>query len=74
MKLKGDVFTAYGVDFQVDRMEKHELQYVAENLYEKEGFEQPDQFVEIWKEIHPCKGWQPQQVVWVHFFHRCKEK
>ena len=44
------------------------LWFVADNLYETEGAMEPIEFINIWKEIHPGKGWQPEQEVYYHYF------
>jgi hypothetical protein len=44
------------------------LIFVAEILYDLEGFESPTQFIYAWNDIHPRKGWTPEKLVWVHFF------
>jgi hypothetical protein len=44
------------------------LEIVANHLYEIEGAESPDEFIKVWNQIHPYKKFDPDQIVWVHFF------
>lgn len=37
-------------------------------MYSKEGRDIPDCFIEVWKTIHPYKGYNPDEIVWVHDF------
>ena len=66
----GDTFKAFGATFIMINQEEEELQFVAEHYYEDEGFKKPKEFISIWVEIHPRKGWDPKQKVWVHEFMR----
>ena len=66
----GDKFKAFGAEFIIVNQEEEKLQYVADHYYKDEGFERPEQFINIWVELHPRKGWDPNQKVWVHEFMR----
>jgi len=46
---------------------------VANEYYLEEGCKTSSDFVEVWKQIHPRKGFQPSQMVWVHVFKRVKK-
>lgn len=54
--------------FKIVAIEEQTLSYVAENLYKEEGFNDSQGFIDIWKDIHPTKGWVPDQKVFVHHF------
>ncbi len=49
---------------------RHSLDYVAWNLYLVEGFKSYKDFVDVWLELHPKAGWEPEKRVWVHWFER----
>jgi hypothetical protein len=66
----GDTFKAFEATFIIVDQCEEELQFVAEHYYMDEGFNKPKEFIDIWKEIHPRKGWDPKQKVWVHEFMR----
>jgi hypothetical protein len=47
---------------------RHTVGYVADNLYRLEGFDSPGAFRSVWREIHPRKGCDDLEPVWVHWF------
>lgn len=51
-------------------VERKTLSYVATFLHDPEGFETAREFIGIWNEIHPRKGFDPQALKWVHWFER----
>jgi len=69
----GDTFTVFGAGFVFTSVVKAPLAYVAGMLYRQEGFSSPEAFIEIWQELHPRKGWNPHQRVWVHWFEKAEE-
>jgi hypothetical protein len=71
---RGDIFKAFGATFQILDVKKHTLEYVATFLYREEGFENPSGFEQEWKHLHPIKGWQPDQVVFTHYFKRVNSR
>lgn len=68
----GDTFKAFGLNFLIEYVVKLPLWIVAHYLYRAEGFMSPDGFIFCWKKIHPRKGYDPTQVVHVHFFKRVR--
>jgi hypothetical protein len=44
------------------------LSEVAQDFYKAEGFESPEAFEQAWTELHPRRGFQPDDLVWVHTF------
>jgi len=44
------------------------LAHVARFLYVAEGFNYPDEFIATWNKLHPRKVFEPEHLVWVHFF------
>lgn len=64
----GDYFCVRLKWFRITNVDERPLSYVAENLYKEEGFDAPQGFIDIWCDIHPTKGWVPEQKVFVHYF------
>lgn len=48
------------------------LKQVADTKYKEEGFDSPDEFIKIWEAIHPRKGYDRTQAVWLHEFMEAK--
>jgi hypothetical protein len=63
----GDLFTAFGVTFQLRSVERVPLHVVADFWYQ-EGCRDREHFLEVWKEIHPGVGYRPKQLVYLHQF------
>ena len=63
----GDTFEAFGRTFIIKDIWVATLRGVSA-FWEEEGCESKEDFMEIWKQIHPRKGWQPEQEVYVHIF------
>ena len=53
---------------ELTEVKKEKLQTVAYEYYRAEGFNSVEGFVDKWNEIHPRKGYQPLQEVWLHIF------
>lgn len=66
----GDEFEAFGYVFVIERQERISLGVVAHRHYEAEGFDSPEGFKNEWISIHPGRGYEPEQKVWMHWFHR----
>ena len=64
----GDRFIVGTVECELTGVEKLPLSHVASHFYRFEGFETPDDFKRVWSEIHPMTGFDPDNIVWVHFF------
>lgn len=64
----GDTFTCFGTTFTIEGVVKAPLWYVAQYLYQGEGFATREDFIKCWERLHPRKGYVPDQQVWVHFF------
>jgi hypothetical protein len=67
---KGDTFEAFGATFEIVEAMNVYLSQVATWFFESEGFETRRAFVKCWKKIHPKKGYDSGQVVWLHLFQR----
>ncbi len=64
----GDTFDAFGFTFELTNVFRASLGSVAQLLFYEEGFLDPKAFVICWKEIHPRKGYNPNQEVYIHSF------
>lgn len=64
----GDVFTVDGITYQLEVIANVTLQTVCDVAYDIEGAKSKEEFIKIWEEIHPRKGWVPDQHVWFHRF------
>lgn len=66
----GDTFDAFGQTFEILQVSKVSLRFVANEYYLDEGCTSDLHFIRVWREIHPRKGFQPDQMVWLHEFKR----
>ena len=64
----GDTFKENGSKYQFTVVTKFPLWFIAFHLYKTEGCISSKDFEDIWKTIHPKKGWMGTQVVWYHHF------
>ena len=65
----GDIFEAFGHEFIIEKIETKMLLEVARHWLE-EGCKSKLDFIELWKKIHPRKGFDSYQWVHVHIFRR----
>ncbi len=56
--------------FEIMSITKKKLMTVANEHYDEEGAESPQEFIEQWNLIHPRRKYQPMDEKW---FHRFKE-
>lgn len=68
----GDWFEFSNKKFVLVSISKVALKYVADFKYMDEGFVSPEEFIKVWKEIHPYVGYEPNQQVWFHIFKEAK--
>ena len=71
---EGDTFRIFNATFTLTKVEVIPLYKVARYYYKAEGLEHPDEFIEVWKQLHPRKGWLNLQGVWVHHFKRVENE
>ena len=64
----GDHFKAFGATFLLTSIRRTPLKIVADRYYQEEGLISSLEFREIWRQLHPKKGFQPEQIVWLHTF------
>jgi len=65
---KGDTFSVGDYDYRIDFVVKLPLWFITYYLYRTEGAESPEEFQKVWANIHPKKGWLPEDEVWYHCF------
>jgi hypothetical protein len=66
----GETFKIFGGTFEITAIEKKTLQEIAEKHYVEEGCQSPEEFKNIWIKLHPIKGFEGEQEVFVHSFVR----
>jgi len=66
----GDRFIVDDVTYELTNIVKASLSSIRDVAYDVEGCKNPDEFVQIWCDIHPRKGWDDDQKVWFHRFKR----
>jgi len=71
--LPWDYFMCAGVRFRITGVERLTLREVADKHFIGEGCGTPEEFKEIWRQIHPWKGFHPDQQVFLHTFQRIPE-
>ena len=64
----GDQFRAFGATFELLAVWETTLQDVAENYFRQEGCGTPHEFVGVWNQIHPRRGFIPTDRRWLHHF------
>ena len=70
----GELVVAYPGDGQIIlrivNVFRMHLRDIAAAHFSMEGCASPDEFKIIWRRLHPRKGFDPDQLVWVHEFVR----
>lgn len=64
----GDTFEVAGQLYEFTHVVKVPLAVVAQHFYEEEGAASPDEFAEVWEDIHYLRGFEPDWDVWLHLF------
>ena len=64
----GDCFEAFGRAFVITDVRRMLLGTVAHQYYLEEGFDSDVDFIQCWTRIHPRKGYEPRQLVYLHLF------
>lgn len=67
----GDFFEAFGALFTLVKVERKRLSYSAEN-WRREGCSSFGDFMNLWKELHPVKRIDTEELFWVHQFRKMK--
>ena len=58
------------VSYIVASITKKSLKDVSKNHFAEEGAKSPEEFIEVWNDIHPHRGFQPEDI---RFFIKFKE-
>ena len=66
----GDYFKVDDQVFELDLVVKLPLWFISEYLSASEGAISKTEFIKVWIEIHPIKGWIQNQEVFYHHFKR----
>lgn len=66
----GDYFIAFDTYFEIIGLYQLPLGQVAKYLWKEEGCKSEQDFISIWKSIHPYKGFDPNWLVYVHVFNK----
>jgi hypothetical protein len=66
----GDLFEAFGATFRLTHVMRMRLGYVGSDCFEQEGCASIQEFMEVWKSIHPTKGFHGDEIVYAHCFVR----
>jgi hypothetical protein len=64
----GDTFIVDGTEYMLELVIQLPLWFIAQELFRAEGAMNTIEFIDIWKSIHPLKGYVSTQVVWYHHF------
>lgn len=67
MGIPGNIFEAFGAQFELKSVSEEKLTIIAD-LWLQEGCRSREHFIEVWNDIHPRAGYQPDQVVFLHRF------
>ena len=59
--------------FKITSLTRQVLGDIAKYHYKEEGFNTTEEFIELWKRLHPRKGYDPKQIVWYHEFVEVKD-
>lgn len=64
----GDTFIMQTKEYYINLVVKLPLWFIRNYLYESEGCKTPEEFENIWIEIHPKRGFRLNDIVWYHHF------
>ena len=64
----GDTFEAFGEEFIITSVFKLSLGHIAVMYHKEEGFKSKQDFIKLWKKLHPRVGYVPERIYWVHVF------
>jgi hypothetical protein len=70
MAAPGDRFYAFGGMYAITAVTQMPLAKVQSQRWQAEGCDSPQDFEIEWEEIHPRRGFDPAQQVYVHDFRR----
>jgi hypothetical protein len=68
-----DYFEAFGATFRLDEVFQVSLKYIISH-WKREGCTSEQDFIDVWKSIHPKRKFDLEETFWVHSFHRVGQK
>ncbi len=66
----GDYFLLGDNMYFLTAVTKCTLEEVATDFYKDEGFESKEEFIALWKKLHPLVGYVPKKKVFTHWFRK----
>ena len=66
---KGDTFDVFGATFQIESVDLQTF-LVVQLQWKAEGCESKEDFLEIWRKIHPRKKFECHDLLFVHRFRK----
>jgi hypothetical protein len=66
----GDVLDTVGGPIQLTEVVRKPLATVRDDYWRQEGLASPEDFERTWAALHPRRGFDPEQLVWLHRFVR----
>lgn len=68
----GDRFLCNNCEYELTSVHSTDLGYIADTLWQEEGCDSKEHFIEVWNDIHPIKKYAPSTMVYLHRFVRIK--
>lgn len=69
----GDRFIAVDSIYELIGIYKLQLNYIIETFYKEEGADSPNELLQIWIDIHPKRGYRPNDFVYLHLFKKVEQ-
>ena len=63
-----DVFELENKRYEIVFVVRLPLWFIAKHLHVTEGCFNENEFIEVWRDIHPKAGWTPNKIVYYHYF------
>ena len=68
----GDTFEVDGKIYELTDIQAQKLYIVANVYFNREGCNSPEEFIDVWNDIHPKKKYNSEAVVYLHLFRLVK--
>jgi hypothetical protein len=65
----GDTFEAFGAVFVIEGLDKLPLAWIVD-AWKAEGCQSKDDFLNVWRQIHPNRTVDLKEKFWVHYFRK----
>lgn len=66
----GTTFEAFDMQFVLTGVYRVQLGDVARYYFQQEGLDSPQEFIRVWRKIHPRSEYDPEKSVYLHLFRR----